>query len=258
MSYDPNNPYASPTAPLTPPGPNPGALQYMEAFQYIFRNPNWVVNVLLCTLCFLIPVVGPIVALGYMFEIVESLHRNAGQSYPDFDFNRFVNYLQRGVWPFLVALIASAVIGPIILVLMIFPSMCFTLVGDSGDGAKILAVLMLVLSMIFFFLLIMAFNSALFPLQLRAGLMQDFGGAFNFAFIKDFMRRMWLDVLLQALFMAAASLVLTLVGAILFCVGMYPAMALSFLAQAHFYYQLYGIYLSRGGEPIPFKPLPPV
>jgi hypothetical protein len=36
---------------------------------------------------------------------------------------------------------------------------------------------------------------------------------------------------------------------------MYAGMAVVFLAQSYMYYQLYMLYLSRGGQPIPLKPM---
>jgi hypothetical protein len=46
-------------------------------------------------------------------------------------------------------------------------------------------------------------------------------------------------------------------GLLLCCVGILPATALILVAQYHLFYQLYELYLQRGGEPIPLKPLLP-
>jgi hypothetical protein len=69
-----------------------------------------------------------------------------------------------------------------------------------------------------------------------------------------FLSRVWIEMVLQALFMSVAGFVLFLGGLVLCVIGIYPAMMVAFLAQAHFHYQLYEIYLSRGGEPIPLMP----
>ena len=97
------------------------------------------------------------------------------------------------------------------------------------------------------------------PIFLRAGLMQEFGGAFNFGFVKDFIRRMWVEMLLGHLFFLVTSPIVMLAGAAICCVGMYPATVLVILAQAHFMFQLYELYLVRGGEKIPpAATLPPL
>jgi hypothetical protein len=41
------------------------------------------------------------------------------------------------------------------------------------------------------------------------------------------------------------------------CIGVYPATAVMMMAHAYMLYQLYALYLSRGGMPIPLKPRMP-
>jgi hypothetical protein len=65
---------------------------------------------------------------------------------------------------------------------------------------------------------------------------------------------MWKDVLITAVFMAIASAVLTAAGMIALCVGVFAAGALIHFAWAHLGKQLYQLYLSRGGEPVPMSP----
>lgn len=254
MSYDPGNPYASPTTPPPPPGPNPGGLQFMEAFNYVFRNPNWLLNLLLPALCAIIPIAGPMVLLGFQFETIEALPRSGGRTYPDFDFGRFGTYFMRGLWPFLVGLVAVPVMGTIWLVLIGVPVACMGFLGHSGNGPNIVFILSFVVLMALFFLSIIVLSLAMIPLQMRAGLMQDFAGAFSFTFVKEFIGRTWLEIILQALFMSVAGTVLMMGGLILCIVGVIPAAVLTYLGQTHFHYQLYEIYLSRGGEPIPIMP----
>ena len=57
MSYDPKNPFASPSLP--PPVATshvagyPDRIDYMRAYNYIFESPNWMMNVLWGSLCLL-------------------------------------------------------------------------------------------------------------------------------------------------------------------------------------------------------------
>src|SRR5689334_2624813 len=100
------NPYAPPSPASYPDkfAAEPGApwqMNYFGAFQMVHRNPDWFVNTLLMFVCAIIPVIGSIVLNGYIYETVEILHRTNGNYYPKFDFNRFVEYLLRGVGPFL-------------------------------------------------------------------------------------------------------------------------------------------------------------
>jgi hypothetical protein len=86
---------------------------------------------------------------------------------------------------------------------------------------------------------------------LRSGLAQDFAEGFNLDFLKSFLARVWKELLLGSLFLAMTGILAVLVGAAVFCVGVYFAASLLMLAQAHIWYQIYQIYLARGGKPIP-------
>src|SRR5262245_58216877 len=87
-------------------------VQYMRAYQFIRDSKNWFMNVLMGVVCNLIPVIGGIVFTGYLFEVIDSLHEDPDhRDYPDFDFNRFMAYIMRGVWPFLAALAINLVLA---------------------------------------------------------------------------------------------------------------------------------------------------
>jgi hypothetical protein len=107
-----------------------------------------------------------------------------------------------------------------------------------------------------FFLLMIGIQFIATAFQIRAGLTQDFAASFNFTWVRDFISRIWVEMILAMLFLAITGVVLSMLGILLFCVGIYLAIALVMLAQAHIYYQLYSLYLARGGESIPFKPQP--
>src|SRR3954462_1936123 len=117
MSFpDPNNPYASPVVaaqPVVGPFKPIDHIEHMRMFKYVFENPNWLMNILLSGLCMIIPIIGSLIVLGYQFEAVAALLATQGARYPDFTFSRFAEYLVRGLWPFLVQLIASLVLAPI-------------------------------------------------------------------------------------------------------------------------------------------------
>jgi hypothetical protein len=91
------------------------------------------------------------------------------------------------------------------------------------------------------------------PMSMRAGLSGEIGEGFNFAFVKDFLARTWKDALLANLWMMAIGQIVGLLGLMLCVVGIYPAAALNMFEGTHLHWQLYGIYLSRGGAAIPLK-----
>ncbi len=256
MSLDSQNPYQSFGAQSGASGRR--GMQYGRMVSYVFENPRWFVNLLLMAVCQIIPFVGPLVVMGYQFEIVETLHRDPKRRYPDFDFGRFVDYLVRGLWPFLVVLVASLVLMPIIfgvvLAIIVGVGLAVSGAGNQNFGPVVASVLpLVVLGMI---ALSMLLQLLLVPLQLRAGLAQDFGAAFDFTFFKRFLASTWKECVLGMLFIIAVSFAAVIVGLALCFVGIYLTISVILLAQAHFHYQLYELYLDRGGEPVPLKTPP--
>jgi len=263
MSIDDANPYqATAIDPKPPAGPR-GSMEYMRAVHYVFESPKWMANLLWGSLCILstsiIPFIGQLLWLGYQFEIVEELHcRPPAKGYPDFDMNRFKEYLMRGLWIFLVLLATMLVIVPIMLILLMCVGGAVAALAMAMEGdQEALTVSMLILIPILFlglFAFSIVMNIAFTPLMIRAGLTQDFRASFDFAWIKDFIRKMWYDTFLMLLFLMAVATLASLLGLLACFVGLYPAMAALTLVQGHLYLQLYQLYLARGGQPIMLKP----
>lgn len=232
-------------------------VSHSKAMNYVFENPRWLNNVLMTTLCIFIPIVGPIVLYGYQAEVVECLHRERGRRYPDFDFNRFTEYLTRGLWVFLVALIVNIVMVPVMWI-VIFGGLALMGVsaGLMGDAAG----LSLIVTIPLFILLIagasMLMAVVTIPMLLRSGMTQDFGEGFNFGFVMEFIGKTWKQIIVSSLFLYFFSLALTCVGMIAFCVGAYVAAAYICLVASHLGWQLYELHLSKGGSQIPLNPTP--
>jgi len=236
-------------------------MEYMRSYQYIFENPDWIKTVLFLGLLYIaaaIPMVGLVIQvlyLGFQFEVIEWLLRTQGRQYPTFDFNRFGDYLGRGIWPFLANLVASFVLFPVIYIGMFAGILVVGgVVSAAGEDAG--PVIGFALGSVLF----LAFMAISFPAMfvmvamiLRAGLSQDFASAFQFNWIFDFCKRMWLEMLLAGLFLMATGFVLSLLGLLALCVGLLFTMPLVLLSSAHLLYQLYVVYLSRGGMPVPIK-----
>jgi hypothetical protein len=222
-------------------------IQYMRAYKFVFAKPNWFGNLLMATLCNLIPVVGGLVVWGYMFEVVEALHREGDEDYPNFDFGRFGKNLMRGLWPFLLFLI---VFVPLIILVqvvnMIVVMVAFSVLKDSA-GLITLPFNLLT------FLIVFLVALAMVPAFLRVGLSQQLALGETISFVRDFLKRVGLQLVLAQLFLAVMGALVGFVGVLACCVGLIPATILNFLAQHHMMYQLYEVYLDRGGQPVPLK-----
>jgi hypothetical protein len=256
------NPYAPPAA---PPPPNwaylvPDRLQLQRAIEYIWESPNWVMNILFLALCMLaggvIPIVPAIVAMGYQFDVIESLLRYPQQPYPDFKADRIVEYLSRGIQPALVGFIAGAVAGVVLLVAVGIPvGITAGLVAAVGEeGAPIVLLIAIPLVIVLTLVVVFLVGMAAMAMVLRAGLSQDLGSAFDAALIKNFTRLLWREVLLAGLFLMAVGFLAEIAGLMMFCVGVFVTFPIVQLVQAHLMMQLYRLYVARGGEKFPLKP----
>ncbi|MDX1943812.1 MAG: DUF4013 domain-containing protein [Pirellulaceae bacterium] len=258
-SGDPPTPPAA-KPPTSAPLPGTRRIEYLAAVRIVFSHPDWVKNVLLVGVFSLIPVLSVPFLLGYLFEVTEMLHRRAAAPYPLFEIRRYDRYVTRGIWAYLVTNIVGTVLGPvlnIVLQLSVFGIMAATsaIQSDPGTGTIIVAIIVTLLAVgLLMFLLVMMV--ILTPVYLRAGLTQDFAGTFKFRWWGDFLRRVWLETLLVNLFSLLASGVLITLGCAVLCVGVLFTGAIASLMAAHLNWQLYELYLARGGEPIPLKPLP--
>lgn len=251
MSMDPSNPYSSPQFPTAPPPMKPvggpAAMDYTRMVTYVFENPNWFMNCLLSGLCTFIPVVGGIVVQGYNFEVAIGLIQSGGGRYPDFNFNRFGDYLMRGLWPFLSGLVITLVLMLVMGVLFGIVAALGSVAGkDAGDAIAGLGMMLLMAISPFLMLFLQ-------PMMFRSALTLDFAQAFQFNWVKDFVQKMWLEMIIGFLLWYVAAMVLSTLGVIACCVGVLITGPIAILAQSHLMFQLYSVYLSRGGMPIPIQ-----
>ncbi len=223
------------------------SVDYMEPVGKVFQNPNWFVNILLVGICFIIPIIGGMVAFGYLAEVIASQAYGRSQSYPDFDFNRFVEYLTRGFWMFLVGFVVWVCIFPII---MIAGFIMAAMQATDNDALAIVGGLVyfgtnIFVNVLSFFIIM--------PLIIRAGMLNDFAAAFDFRWIKDFISKMWVEQLLGGIILYIFAFLIMLVGCIALCIGYIPAAGAVLIMWGLFLAQLYQVFVHRGGQPLPFK-----
>jgi ABC-type glycerol-3-phosphate transport system permease component len=231
-------------------------MNYTASVSDYFKSPKWMMNTLLAGVCVFIPLVGPMVIKGWLLTGFWGRDDERPETFPDFDFNNFGKYLERGLWPFLVSLVSSLVITvpACMIIVPISMFMGFLTPNDHSSAGGCAAALIFILLMVFYVALVVGLMVLLTPLILRASIMQDFGPAFNFAFVKRFIALTWKEIILASVFQIVIGTVFAGVGAIMLCIGMYFAMVPVYFAWVHLHKQLYRLYLSRGGEPIPVSP----
>jgi hypothetical protein len=232
-------------------------MNYAASVSDYFKSPKWMMNTLLAGVCVLIPFIGPIVIKGWLITGFWGRQDDRFETFPDFDFNNFGKYLERGLWPFLVTLASSLALTVAACVVIVPLMMIVTIVAGSGghnSAAGCATALLFALVAVLYIVLMIGIMMLLTPLTIRATLVQEFGPSFNLAWVKHFMRLMWKEILLSSLFLFAVSLAFSAIGILLLCVGVYFAMVPVYFSWVHLHKQLYRIYLSRGGEPVPMSP----
>ncbi len=213
-------------------------MRYLRSYGFLFDSPRWPANLLAGAACQFVPVLGPMAFTGYAFELVESVPRNGDRDHPVFDLGHLESYLLRGLWPLIVQM---AGLIPVMLVSLVLLA---AMADTSAVTTRARVTLGLLPPVVFGVLLVLSVFLA--PLTLYVGLRQELAGVQ--AFVQDYFRRVGRETLLTQVFVAVTGTSVALVGGSLFCVGVYPALALVHLAQYHLLAQLYGLYLQRGGK----------
>lgn len=228
-------------------------MRYELAFKYTIGRPGGWNNLLLLAVCSLIPVVGDLVRLGYSVEVTRRLIRDPEmKDYPDFTFDRFVEYLQQGLWPFLVLLIVSTAV-----------SLVVALAGGIPLGITI-ALDVPIVGVIFLALVSVAASVAsvlvMWPAMLHAELTQKLDVNGLRAFVPAFWRILGVKAYLSLIVFWLIAVGVSVAGLLLCVIGVLPAGALIQMAAQHLMVQHYRMYLDAGGTPIgetPPDPLPP-
>lgn len=220
-------------------------MDYFEAFRFLFRSPKWGMNLLYGSVLGLIPVIGPIVLIGYFGDVTDMLLKNPAAAPPDLDFGRFGKYLERGIWPFL----ASMLVGLLLIPLGILAfSPLLAISALNLDGPVVLAPVLLTVVLLLAAVAAAALVSTPVNLHAIESRKLDLGAWPRF--VNDFIRRVGTETLLGTLFLSVACVPLFLAGYACCFIGVYPAMTLFLYAQWHVIFQLYALYLERGGEAV--------
>lgn len=233
-------------------------LRYLEAYTWVFESPKWLMNfVLVALIANFLPILGQMVAMGYLFNCVEEQIRAPRFGYEDLDLNKFVEYLKRGVWPWLVQLVYSLLGIPI--ALFCYLPMLFAairLFNTRDEMWMLLGGLVMGIAYVIYIGILILINIGPIPLIFRVGITGNFRDAFQFRWALSYIRKLLPELFLLTLVASLISLPLLLIGFLACFIGVWFLAGLLYFAGFRFLLQLYEIFLSRGGEPIPLPALP--
>ncbi len=220
-------------------------MAFGDALRFPFRSEKHWANLGFALVCFLIPIVGPIVLLGYGVLVEKALIADLDAEPPALDFNHFIDHLKRGVPPFVVGLIFV----PILMVAML-PSVGLIVVGAARFHQEpALSSVLIGLAIVAYFVLVAASNLLITPMAMKAGLERTIAGAFDWKFVVGFLQRTGWRALGYNLLLMGISILIMPFAICCLVVGPYAFTAWLMFVQFHIRAQLYRLYLDRGGTP---------
>lgn len=223
-----------------------------DALKFLFQDPDWQHNLLIGSVFYLVPMIGPFALMGWHCEIMQRLARKHPKPIPKLDFSDLTHYLGRGVTPFVVSLVMTMPISLGITAV----AFAVMMVGAAGAAATKEPAVMILVGVLGFgvawligLLLGLVMNAAM----TRAELTEDFGSALSLGKIFDYAGKTWWKVLVSNFLYSIVATPLIFVGYAMCFVGLYPAMIVLITGMTHLRFQQYLHYLSRGGEPVAIK-----
>jgi len=215
-----------------------------------FQSTNWLMNWIWMSLCVLLTmfVVGGPQMYGYMAEVAEKRVGGRDRNWPDFDSNRLVEYLLRGLWAYLWSLIWSF---PIVLACAIPIGITLWVCRQLSDNNQELPNILMGIAGGVLSALVMLVGMMVVSISMaHASLSNDFLKGADLPRIIFFIRRVFWTSTYVALVYMFASIVLTSLGALACFIGMVPGYAYLMLFATDLVAQLYDIFVNRGGVPI--------
>ena len=223
-------------------------IDFAASFKDLFSTEKKWMTVMGLSVSMLIPIVGPLVAIGYMMRRFARVR--SGKSVEDFDFNNFGEYLQIGLWPFLCTLVATVVMLPVIFVCAVPMSLGPVLAQDSQG----LAIAISVVGLVLYIVALMVLMLVTYPVMLRSGLTMDFKSGFSKSFIISFIKKVGMSLIGYLLLVSIIAVPLVLIGYLALFVGAIVVSAGLQFVMFHLIFQHYDLYLERGGETIEVNP----
>lgn len=186
---------------------------------------------------------------GYVSAVARHMVRTGTDAgWPEPDPENAMEYLERGLRFLVLAFLGGLLTTPPLFAIVLGGQVAAFALADQGAGVL---VLIGAATLVAYLAVMAAGLVALVPLWLQAALADRFEAVFDFGFHRRFLASLWRETLVAELALTLIATAMGLAGLLACGIGLVPAMALAFLAQAHLHVQLYRQYLARGGTPIP-------
>jgi hypothetical protein len=213
-------------------------MDFGRAVAFAFDDPDWLKKIGLAALVCLIPLVGPIILLGWGLEITRRVINNDPQPLPDW--NNFGEFLSKG---FQAAVVSFAYVLPLILVAACGQGLTISLAATaSNSNSDALGGIISILSLCMGCFIFIFALAASFIIPAAHGLLAatgELGAAFRFNEVFGLVRAAPGPYLLVLLGVYLANLILAPLGMVICGIGLLVTVAYTSVLSGHLTGQAY-------------------
>ncbi len=218
------------------------AMEYGKAFTYLSQEKEWIQKLLIAALMPLIPIVGPLLLVGYALEITRRVSAGEASVLPDW--NHFGDYLKKGFFEIIVRLVYAL---PVIISAACLNVPAGVLIENEDSALQIVGYVLaacggclLTLTLTWFALLLPAATA-------RLAATGQLGAAFHVGEVFELVRTKPGVYIILTLLLIVAGTILVPLGLLACGVGVLVAAAFIHLASAHLYGQAYRVAAAEAG-----------
>jgi hypothetical protein len=215
-------------------------MEFGRAFTYAFEDPDWLKKVGIAAVVFLIPIVGPIILMGWSLEITRRVISDDPQPLPDW--SDFSGFISKGFQAFVVGLAYAL---PVILIVIcgqiVTVGSAAALSNSNSDAAGGIATVVSICMGCFVLILGLAAGLLVPPALGNLASVGQLGAAFRFNEVFGLLRAAPGPYILTILGVFVAALVLSPIGSLICGIGALATTAYLSALSGHLYGQAYKV-----------------
>jgi hypothetical protein len=214
-------------------------MEFGRAFSYAFEDSEWIKKVGIAALVFLIPLLGPIILMGWSLEIIRRVSLDDPQPLPDW--SNFGGFVGKGFKAFVVVLGYAL---PVILIVICGQAVTIGSAAALENNPETASTVALVASICMgcFALLFVILAGLLIPPALgNLAATEQVGAAFRFGEIFGLLRSAIGPYLISIIIISLVSPILASIGILVCGIGALAAFAYTQVITGHLYGQAYKI-----------------
>lgn len=237
-------------------------MEYMRGWRALFKDPEWTkklaIGSLLTVSALCIPMIGQLVLSGYGVLIVRRAVQGQDSPLPRLDFN--MDYMGKliglGFKPMIAQLVYTfALVFPLLFGFYCVFGIGGALAAGAGDAGAIIAVVLIGIGAILYFVALLLVSAVTSVAGLRATLMEDLGAAMKPKAVWAMTKMLLKELIVGGIVIGLISMPIILVGELMLLIGIFPAAIIVMHIQLFYAAEVYKRYLEKGGEPLPVGPV---